>query len=293
MGFIDTILSYIKLISVIDVIDVAIVAFAVYKIIGYARETRISQLLKGIVILLVVTQLSAILKLNTISFILQNFMQFGFLALIVVFQPELRRILESMGTGSWRKLFFRSKSRDDEEAEINDMIENICRAVSKMSMQRVGALIVFERRTFLQDTAKTGTIIDAKPSSELIQNIFYPKSPLHDGAVIISEQRILSAGCILPLSNQRGINKELGTRHRAALGISENSDAVVVIVSEENGMISFVQKGIMSRNLTVDRIGDKLRESLIEVNTETVEKHKKLWENITKKEKKEDNTKDD
>lgn len=291
MGFIDTIWSYIRLISIMDIIDIGIVAFAIYKLIGYARETRVSQLLKGVVILLIIMQLSVILKLNAVSFILQNLMQFGLLALIVVFQPELRRMLETVGTKKWG-LPFISKEGENPNADIEEVIECVCKAVSKMALQRVGALIVFERRTYLADIAKTGTRLDARPSVELLQNIFYPKAPMHDGAVVISGDKVIAAGCILPLSQQRGINKELGTRHRAALGASETSDAVVVVVSEESGMISFAKKGVLSRNLTVERIGEKLRSALIEADESTVKK-KNFWDNITKKQKKEEQVKDE
>jgi len=291
MTVFDTLWSYIRIISIVDIIDILIVAFAIYKLISYARETRVSQLLKGIVILLVVMQVSVILKLNAVSFILQNLMQFGFLAIIVVFQPELRRILETVGTKKWRPNFL-SKEGINPNADIENVIDSVCKAVSKMSLQHIGALIVFERNTYLQDVAKTGTRLEAMVSVELLQNIFYPKAPMHDGAVVISREKVVAAGCILPLSQQRGINKELGTRHRAALGASETSDAIVVVVSEESGMISIAQGGVLSRNLTVDRVGERLREALFEKD-ETVKKHQAFWDNIINKQKKEEKTKDE
>lgn len=277
--------------SIIDIIDIAIVAFAIYKIITYAKGTRVSQLLKGIVILLVVMQVSAFLQLNAVNYILKNLMQIGLLALIVVFQPELRRMLESVGTRGWGLSFLSRGGDGGENAETLAVIEHVCKAAAKMSEAHVGALIVFERQTYLQDIAKSGTRLDAKPSEELLQNIFYPKAPLHDGAAIISGNMIAAAGCILPLSQQRGINKELGTRHRAALGASETSDAVVVVVSEETGMISFAQKGVLTRGLDSPALSDKLQSALLkptEANTK-----KDFWDFFKPKKKKEDNVKDE
>ena len=295
MGFFETVWSYIRLMSIMDIIDIAIVAFAIYKIITYAKGTRVSQLLKGIVVLLVIMQVSSFLQLNAVNYILRNLMQIGLLALIVVFQPELRRMLESVGTRGWG-LSFLSRGEEGENAETLAVIESVCKAAVKMSEARIGALIVFERKTYLQDIAKSGTRLDARVSEEFLQNIFYPKAPLHDGAAIISENLVAAAGCILPLSQQRGINKELGTRHRAALGASETSDAVVVVVSEESGMISFAQKGVLTRGLDAAALSDKLQSALIEPD-EIVTRQKNFVDILTDffkpKKDKEDKTRDE
>ena len=264
MEIFDSIWSFVKIANITDIIDILIVAFAVYKIIEFVRETRVSQLLKGILFLLVAMYLSGFLHLNAVNYLLRNTMQLGFLALLIVFQPELRRALEQMGTGKIGKISFLGINTPTDFEQTLSTIDSVCNAAAKMSAQKVGALIVFERLTILQEIVKTGITLNARPSHELFMNIFYPKAPMHDGAVIIRNNLVMSAGCFLPLSQQTGINKELGTRHRAALGISESSDAVVVVVSEENGMISFTKNGILTRNVTIETLSTLLQKSLLD-----------------------------
>ncbi|MCG8501141.1 MAG: diadenylate cyclase CdaA [Firmicutes bacterium] len=254
------IFQYIRLIRFRDVIDIMIVGYVIYRGIKLIRETRAEQLLKGIVILVVVTQLSEWLQLNTINFILKNTMQVGVLALLVVFQPELRRALEQMGRSRFGNIF--SFEEEDKENRIIGMIEEITKAVQSLSDNRIGALIVVERDTKIGDIIRTGTTLDSMVSAELLVNVFVPNTPLHDGAVIIRENKIKAAACFLPLTQNQDLSKELGTRHRAALGISENSDAVAIVVSEETGKISIALNGDLTRNLTVETLKKALNKTL-------------------------------
>ncbi|NLY42383.1 MAG: TIGR00159 family protein [Clostridiaceae bacterium] len=254
------IVHFFSFINISDIIDISIVAFVVYKLIKLIRETRAEQLIKGIVILLVVTQLSEWLKLNTINFILVNTMQVGVVALLVVFQPELRRALEQMGRSRFGNMF--NFEEYDSENDINAVIEEISKAVQTLSQNRIGALIVLERDTKIGDIIRTGVTIDSVISAELLVNIFVPNTPLHDGAVIIRKNKIKAAACFLPLSQNQNLSKELGTRHRAALGISENSDAVVIVVSEETGKISIALDGDLTRNLTIEILKKALNKTL-------------------------------
>lgn len=263
-------LHTVKTAKINDFIDILIVAFVIYKAIKLLKETRAEQLVKGIVVLLVATQLSEWLQLNAINFILRNTMQVGVLALLVVFQPELRRALEQVGRSSLGS-FLRF---DDFNSDINikESIEQMCIAADKLAKERIGALIVIERETKIGEIIKTGTAIDARINAELLQNIFFPKSPLHDGAIVIRNNKIAAANCYLPLSQDMTISRELGTRHRAAIGISENSDAVVIVVSEETGKISVALNGDLTRNLTVENLNKALNRILIasnEKNTDT------------------------
>lgn len=261
MEFLQNIVKYFQIITFTDILDIAIVTFAVYQLIKLIRETRAETLVKGIVLLLVLLQLSAWLKLNTLNFILENTMQFGIIALLVVFQPELRRALDRMGR-SWSSVDLFSSDSDQKRVMIKCAIDQICQAVSMMSASKIGAIIVMERETKLGDVVRTGTVVDAAVTSDLIRNIFYPKSPLHDGAMIIRDGRVHAAGCFLPLSQQEGISKELGTRHRAALGMSESSDALIIVVSEETGRISTACGGMLTRNLTPKSLDTILNKAL-------------------------------
>jgi diadenylate cyclase len=243
-----------------DIVDVMIVGYVIYKAIKLIRETRAEQLIKGIVILLVVTQLSDWLKLNTINFILRNTMQVGVLALLVVFQPELRRALEQMGRSRFGNMF--NFEEYNTEGNIAMAIEEIAKAVHTLSQNRIGALMVIERYTKIGDIIRTGITMDSLISAELLVNIFIPNTPLHDGAVIIRENKIKAAACFLPLTQNQNLSKELGTRHRAALGISENSDAVVIVVSEETGKISVALDGDLTRNLTIETLKKALNKTL-------------------------------
>lgn len=248
----EAIRKFFVLFRISDLIDILIVAFIAYKAIKLVKETRAQQLIKGLVMLVVILLLSQWLRFNTINYILRNTLQVGVVAVLVIFQPELRRALEKMGRSNISNLF--NSSNDD----IENLTDEICDAVSFMSGEKIGALIVIERETKLGDVLNSGTELSAKVSSPLIINIFIPNTPLHDGAVIIREGKIQAAACILPLTHNDSLSRELGTRHRAALGVTENSDCVVVVVSEETGKISFAENGDMTRNLTAGALKTKL-----------------------------------
>ncbi|WP_350343861.1 diadenylate cyclase CdaA [Proteinivorax tanatarense] len=226
-----------------DVVDIAIVAFVIYKLAMLIRGTRAVQLIKGLAVLLIVTLLSDWMGLNTINWLLNQGLTVGFVALPIIFYPELRRALEQLGRGK----FFKTSYLQPEQLE--DAIGEVTESVIYMSKKKRGALIVWEQETGLSEHAESGIEIDAKTTSQLINNIFYDKAPLHDGAVIIRGDRVVAASCYLPLSDNTGISTELGTRHRAGLGISEQSDAVVIIVSEETGAISIAKNGKFTRYL--------------------------------------------
>ena len=228
-----------------DVIDILIVAAVLYKFYTLLKETRAEQLIKGIVVLIILTQVSETLELFTINFILSNAMTVGAIALIVVFQPELRRGLEYIG----RTRFFSKSIIEIRGESVSKVVDELVEAVASLSRQKIGALIVLERDTGLSEVANTGTKIDGLVTSDLLINIFIPNTPLHDGAVIIRDDVIKAAACFLPLTENSSISKELGTRHRAALGISERSDSLSIIVSEETGAISTAENGSISRYL--------------------------------------------
>ncbi|WP_341457523.1 diadenylate cyclase CdaA [Garciella nitratireducens] len=243
-----------------DVIDIAIVAYFFYKLMGLIKETRAEQLIKGIIFILLATQLSEWLGLYTINWILKNTLTVGVIAILVVFQPELRRGLERIG----RSKFFGNIFEKSSEEQSTGTIDEIIKAVQMLSKDKVGALIVIERETKLGEVIETGIHLDSLVSGELIINTFIPNTPLHDGAMIIRGDRIVASGCFLPLTENQGLSKQLGTRHRAGLGITENSDSVVVIVSEETGIISLAMDGKLSRYLDIQ----SLRQILIDVLVE-------------------------
>ena len=228
-----------------DILDILIVTFIIYSLLSFIRETRAQQLLKGLTIIIVAYFAADFLKLHTISWILKGTFTIGIFALIVVFQPEIRRALEVIGRTHFRG---HAKSELDKD-RIKYVVDEITDAVDSFSKSKTGALIVFERETVLKDISETGTIIQAEVSRELLGNLFYVGSPLHDGAVIIRGDKIFAAGCVLPLTENKNLNKSLGTRHRAGIGITENSDCLTVIVSEETGVISVAENGKLERFL--------------------------------------------
>ena len=228
-----------------DVLDIVIVTFIIYSLLSFIRETRAQQLLKGLAIIIVAYFAADFLKLHTISWILKGTFTIGIFALIVVFQPEIRRALEVMGR---THLTNRGKAAVEKQAA-KHTVDEISAAIDSFSKSRTGALIVFERETVLKDIVETGTVINADVSQELLGNLFYVGSPLHDGAVIIRGNRIVAAGCVLPLTENKDLNKSLGTRHRAGIGITENSDCLTLIVSEETGVISAAENGKLERFL--------------------------------------------
>ena len=252
LNYFSEFLQMIPTIGFWDVLDILVVAFIVYKGINMIHSSAASRIIRSIVALLLLTALTSILKMRSLNYILDKILELGIIALVVIFQPELRRALERFGGRSLRSIW-----------QGEGVIAQVVIACETMSRQKVGALIVFERETSLSEFFKTGTILNAQVSSELIRNIFFPKASLHDGAMVIQGDRIAAAGCVLPLSENTHLSSDLGTRHRAGVGMSEVSDAVVVIVSEESGAISVAQGGMLKRHLAPQMLEKLLRNELI------------------------------
>jgi len=246
--------AYVSTMTIMDAADILLVTVLVYFGIRLLRKSNAFGVLKGFLVLILLLWVSELLRLNVLTFLLNSALQVGLLAVIIIFQPELRKMLGQMGAGALSSLVGRTEAYDTEK-EISQAVE-ACRA---MSWSRQGALIVFERRVILTDVVKTGTMINAAVTTELLKNIFFPKAPLHDGAIIIKGGKIICAGCMLPLSSDNKLSRDLGMRHRAAIGMSENSDAVVVVVSEETGSISVVTNGMLKRHLTPEALEKLLR----------------------------------
>ena len=239
-----------------DIVDILVIAFIIYRVLSFMHKTSASSIIKGLLILLGVAWLANVLTMNVVSFLIRQVLQLGIIVVVVLFQPEIRKLFERMGTTRINYSFFSKRGKyDDVELVINDVVAS-CQS---MSSNQTGALIVFERKVGLNDFADTGVSINAEVSVELIQSIFFENSPMHDGALIIRDSKILAAACMLPLSTNYNISKELGMRHRAGIGISERSDAVVVLVSEETGDISVAIDGMLKRNLD----GETLEKLLI------------------------------
>ncbi len=254
--------KFVQLIKVTDIIDIVIVAVLIYQILKMIRETRTMQLVKGIAILLVVLQVSTWLDFTVINYILRNIMQVGLFMVVVIFQPELRSMLEKVGHSKVGKLIdFSAIQMNDEKAE--KVIGELVSATVSLSQSKTGALIVLERETKLSDVGDTGAILNAEITAALLENIFVPNTPLHDGAVIVRDDRIYSAGCVLPLTSNKNLSRELGTRHRAAIGVSEVSDCVVLVVSEETGKISIAINGTLTRNLNENTLKNAIERALL------------------------------
>lgn len=254
-------LPFLNTIRVADLLDLAILSFLIYKILWFMRKSSSGRVLKGILVFIVAMWLASSIGLTATSFLLNQVVEWSILVLAILFQPEMRRILERMGSGKLTSMFSSQKptSFHDMETAIAQTVE----AYTSMSKDKVGALMVFERQNLLDDAIKTGTPLDCSVSSELLKNIFWNKAPMHDGAVIVRNGRIVGAGCMLPLSGNVNLSRELGMRHRAGIGMSEHSDAVVVIVSEETGSISAAVGGMLKRHLTPDTLGRLLRNELL------------------------------
>jgi diadenylate cyclase len=243
-----------------DIVDIAILSFLIYKGLWMLRKTSSGRVMRGAMILFVAIGLTSVFKLTATNFLLSRLIEWGFLVLVILFQPEIRRFLERMGSGRLSQFFASTKTiTKDMETAIAETTE----AYASMSRDKVGALMVFERQNLLDDIIKTGTALDCSVSSELLKNLFWNKAPMHDGAVIVREGRIVGAGCMLPLSSNVNLSRDLGMRHRAGIGISEHSDAVVVIVSEETGSISVAVGGMLKRHLTPETMERLLRNELL------------------------------
>ena len=250
-------------VGITDVLDIVIITFLIYKLLGFIRETRAEQLAKGLLLLVVATLLSKWMHLYTLHWLLSSLISAGLVAIVVIFQPELRRALEYLGRSRITNVFG-EVDKEDAKRIVGQFVE----AVDSMSASRTGALIVIEREIALNDIVETGTIIDAQITAQMIGTIFYEGTPLHDGAVIVRGDKLYAAGCVLPLTQNKELNKELGTRHRAGIGITENSDALVIIVSEETGVISVAQNGRLTRFLDGKSIEKKLLNLYFEGETE-------------------------
>lgn len=249
-----------------DAVDIIIVAFLIYGVVKLVRETRAGQLVKGLFLLVILFIISSYFNLVMVSRVLAYFFQFAFVAILIVFQPEIRKALEQVGrnnVGQSIAAVVTGRDRSYDRAQIRKAINAVVDGVGILQQLKMGALIVFERKTKLGDIIETGTQINCEPSGQIVGNIFFNKAPLHDGAMIIRDGMIHAAGCILPLTKNTSVSAELGTRHRAALGVSEESDAVVVVVSEEMGQISVAVNGVLARRFTRDTLRDVLEGYLI------------------------------
>ena len=269
-----------------DAVDILVMAFLIYHLIALVRETRAGQLIKGVFAILFLYFIAYVLELYTLRTLMEIIIRYGALVLLVLFQPELRKVLEQVGRTSLSNLVFFTPNMNAAEYERKQMIKTInaiCDSCAILSRERIGALIVLERETKLGDIIATGTIIDSQPSADLIKNVFFPNSPLHDGALVIRNSRLYAAGCFLPLSDNYGISRALGTRHRAALGMSEVSDALVVVVSEETGAVTMARNGRLELDMGVNGLSAALFHEFVEEEGEgAAEKKKKLFRRARK-----------
>lgn len=249
--------NYLTTIGVADLVDIIIVAYLIYMAIWFVRRTNSYNLAKGLIVIIVALGLSGLFKLTMINFLLRKTVELGLIALLILFQPEIRRVLERMGRSF-------SSSRRTASPVMDTSITQTVQACREMSASRTGALIIFERGVKLNSIMNTGTMINADVTAELLKNLFFNKAPLHDGAVIIKDSRVAAAGCVLPLTQSTNLSKELGMRHRAGIGLSEQSDAIVVIVSEETGAISVAVEGTLKRHLEAETLNRLLHSELVE-----------------------------
>jgi len=253
--------NFVKMIRISDLVDIAILSMLIYKLIWMTRKNSFGRVIKGVGVVLIVMIFASSFKLYAVSYLFSIVVEWGVLALIIVFQPEIRRILERMGDSRLFSQFFATQTLDLNSVEHS--ISETVSAYTDMSKDKVGALMVFERRNHLDDVIKTGTTLDAAVSGELLKNLFWNKAPLHDGAVIVRNGRIIAAGCMLPMSGNVNLSRELGMRHRAGIGISEHSDAVVAIVYEETGSVSVAVGGMLKRHLAPETLERLLRNELL------------------------------
>ena len=257
--------NYLSTMGISDFLDIIIVAYLIYKAIGFVRRTNSNNLAKGLVVFLLALWGSDIFSLTMINFLLRKTAELGLIALLILFQPELRRLLERMGSGF-------ASGRSSSGTVMDSAISQTVQACCDMSDSKTGALIIFERGVALNSIISTGTVINADTTAELLKNMFFNKAPLHDGAVIIRDGRIAAAGCVLPLTQRTNLSKDLGMRHRAGIGLSEESDAVIIVVSEETGAISVAMDGMLKRHLSGEALDKLLRGELIREEDST-EKH--------------------
>ena len=290
----NSIVANFQTFKLVDLLDILIIAFLIYQLLGIVNRTRAGQLAKGALIVLAVYLVANILNMRTVTWLLNSLLQVGLLTLVVLFQPEIRRALERMGqTDQWAYRFFNKSRYNDTSLKgaWRSAIIAICDAAERFSETKTGALIVLERHTNLSEIVRTGTPVNSAVNLEVLGTIFYEGTPLHDGAAIIENGRIKAAGCVLPLSNNLDLGKDMGTRHRACLGIAENSDAIAIVVSEETGIISMAKNGVLIRHFDRQSLYTRLidemipKESTVEKNTADswAEQAKKLWNWISQK----------
>lgn len=275
--YLTTLADSLRFITISDLLDIVILSYVVYKGINILQRTNAAKVAKALLLILVVMWLSYQFNLNTINFVLSKAVELGLLALVIIFQPEIRRFLERIGSNNVSRIFRNDAPVSELETAINETVE----AYGEMSKNKVGALMVFERDTDLANVISSGTAFQSSVTSELLKNLFFPKAPLHDGAVVVRQGKIVAAGCMLPMSESMNLSKDLGMRHRAGLGMSERSDAVVAIVSEETGAISVAIRGNLRRHLSPETLGRVLRNELLPREQEPSKLRKKtgwLWQ---------------
>lgn len=275
-NMLDMLLNVIQTMTFMDVIDILLISYLIYLLIKLIRETRAGQLVKGILFVCAAYFISSLIGLKAMTYIIKSALDIGILALLIMFQPEIRRALEKAGRTKIGKTLFTINDSGELTERWKNVIEAICFSCEDMSATKTGALIVIERMTRLGEHIETGTMLNAMPSKELLENIFFKNTPLHDGAVIIRDGMILAAACFLPKPEKEAlINKKLGSRHRAAIGMSENSDAIIIVVSEETGQISVAENGILQRDFTRFMLNEYLHERLIPKRIEIKKKNPK------------------
>ena len=275
--YLTTLAESLRFITISDLLDIVILSYVVYKGINILQRTNAAKVAKALLLILVVMWLSYQFNLNTINFVLSKAVELGLLALVIIFQPEIRRFLERIGSNNVSRIFRNDAPVSELETAITETVE----AYGEMSKNKVGALMVFERDTDLANVISSGTAFQSSVTSELLKNLFFPKAPLHDGAVVVRQGKIVAAGCMLPMSESMNLSKDLGMRHRAGLGMSERSDAVVAIVSEETGAISVAIRGNLRRHLSPETLGRVLRNELLPREQEPSKLRKKtgwLWQ---------------
>lgn len=261
--FFDHVLNVFRTVQAKDFIDILVVAYLIYSVLNFIMQTRAGHLLRGLGILLLLIILSQWMELSAVGYLMTNVLQLSFITIIIVFQPELRSMLEKLGRIDLSKVLSFSKAANSETDRINGAIKSVCDCCSDLSNRKIGGLMVFEKTTKLGEVEVTGTYLNSDLTAQILVTIFFPNTPLHDGAVFIRDFRIISAGCLLPLSQRLEISKALGTRHRAAVGLSEISDALVVVVSEETGKVSYAQNGEIHIGISIDELRKVLTDNFL------------------------------
>ena len=276
----NSIVANFQTFKLVDLLDILIIAFLIYQLLGFVNRTRAGQLAKGALIVMAVYLVANILNMRTVTWLLNSLLQVGLLTLVVLFQPEIRRALERMGqTDQWAYRFFNKNRYNDTSLKgaWRSAIIAICDAAERFSETKTGALIVLERNTNLSEIVRTGTPVNSAVNLEVLGTIFYEGTPLHDGAAIIENGRIKAAGCVLPLSNNLDLGKDMGTRHRACLGIAENSDAIAIVVSEETGIISMAKNGVLMRHFDRQTLYTRLVDEMIPKETASEKSAAEGW----------------